>query len=53
VGHTQSQYYSNRFPSWFWGRYTILAFFLPGKMQENKYGKPPPPKIDFKGLFGF
>jgi hypothetical protein len=23
------------------------------KKKENEYGKPPPPKIDFKGLFGF
>jgi uncharacterized membrane protein YhaH (DUF805 family) len=24
-----------------------------GQKKENEYGKPPPPKIDFKGLFGF
>jgi hypothetical protein len=24
-----------------------------GEKKKNKYGKPPPDKIDFKGLFGF
>lgn len=31
----------------------LTAFFLKGQDEENKYGKPPEPKIDFKGLFGF
>jgi uncharacterized membrane protein YhaH (DUF805 family) len=26
---------------------------MEGQKEENKYGNPPPPKIDFKGLFGF
>jgi uncharacterized membrane protein YhaH (DUF805 family) len=34
-------------------RVLFLVFFIAGKKQENKYGKPPPPNIDFKGLFGF
>jgi uncharacterized membrane protein YhaH (DUF805 family) len=28
-------------------------FYLKGENKENKYGKPPEPKIDLKGLFGF
>jgi uncharacterized membrane protein YhaH (DUF805 family) len=31
----------------------LLFLFLKGENKENKYGKPPEPKIDFKGLFGF
>jgi uncharacterized membrane protein YhaH (DUF805 family) len=26
---------------------------MEGQKEENKYGKLPPPQIDFKGLFGF
>lgn len=29
------------------------AIFKEGDKKENKYGKPPQPQIDFKGLFGF
>ena len=28
------------------------AFWLPGQKEENKYGKPPEPKIDIKALLG-
>jgi uncharacterized membrane protein YhaH (DUF805 family) len=31
----------------------LLCLFLKGENKENKYGKPPEPKIDLKGLFGF
>ena len=40
-----------------WIRYLLYTpfplFYLKGENKENKYGKPPEPKIDLKGLFGF
>jgi uncharacterized membrane protein YhaH (DUF805 family) len=32
---------------------SLMLFFYPGDSIENKYGKPPTPKIDVKPLFGF
>jgi uncharacterized membrane protein YhaH (DUF805 family) len=40
-----------------WIRYLLYTpfplFYLKGENKENKYGKPPEPKIDLKSLFGF
>jgi uncharacterized membrane protein YhaH (DUF805 family) len=38
---------------WHWARGGIHLLLPDGQKEENKYGKPPPPKIDFKGIFGF
>jgi hypothetical protein len=29
------------------------SFYKKGDKKENKYGKPPPSKVDIKNLFGF
>lgn len=35
------------------GTWDYFGFFMKGEDRENKYGKPPAPEVDIKGLFGF